>query len=250
MKYILTSALYLLMSLPLFAVQTTADSLYVVQDYKRAAAEYQAQLSEGGISDELFYNIGNCYFRMNQYPQAILNYQKALKMNPQHADAQDNLLLCYQKVGVQEFTGDELFYTTWFKQLVGSRNANAWGRFALVFFALFIALGVGYLLARKPLIKKIAFFSALVPLALTILMNVFAHLSNENFSVVTHLVAMKETMLYESATNASKQITSVPAGVVLKLNESFGDEWFNVSLPDGRSAWCEKATVEKVELNR
>jgi hypothetical protein len=55
-------------------------------------------------------------------------------------------------------------------------------------------------------------------------------------------------MLYESATNASKQITAVPAGVVLKLNESFGDEWFNVSLPDGRSAWCEKATVEKVEL--
>ena len=247
MKIILTSIFYIFAVIPLFASQTKADSLYTMQKYMDAVIAYQEMLSEG-INDDIFYNIGNCYYRMNEYPRAILNYQKTLKMNPKHTEARDNLQLCLQRVGAQEYTNDELFYTTWLRALIGSNTADGWGRLALLFWALFLGAGVVYLLAHAPLLKKLTFFLALIFLLLAIVMNVFAYKSKQRFYRVEHLVVMKSTPLYESATSISKQIGEVPEGAVLKFNETFDNKWFNVSLPDGRTAWCEQHTVEKVEL--
>ena len=248
MKLTLITLILTYISLPLFSL-TKADSLYTTQNYKEAATEYETLLSEG-INDELFYNLGNCYFRMNEFPQAILNYQKALKMNPHHEEAFENLRLCLEKVGAQEYIEDELFYTTWLKSLVGSKNANEWGIWALVCWGIFLLMGVVYFLSYTPLVKKIAFFTALLLLLVAIMLNVFAYNSKKSFYTTLQLVVMKTTPLYESATNASKQIGEVPAGVLLKLNENFNDSWYNVSLPDGRKAWCEKTTIEKVELTK
>ncbi len=248
MRYILTYIFIILSSIPLFASLTKADSLYTIQNYMEAIAEYEKQLSEG-VNENIYYNIGNCYFRMNEYPQAILNYHKALKINPQYNDARYNLQICSEKVGTSEYARNEMFYATWIKTLVSSKNANDWGIWALCCWAVFLLIGVAYLLAQTPKIKKITFFTALPFLILAILLNVFAYNSKQDYYNTLHLVVMKATPLYESATTASKQIGEINPGVLLKLNDTFDEHWYNVILPDGREAWCEKTTIEKVELN-
>ncbi len=247
MKSILTYLLTFLISIPSLAASTRADSLYSVQHFKEASSEYELMLAEG-VNDEIFYNLGNCYYRMGEMPRAILNYQKALKVNPQHADAQANLMLCLKQAGVQVGTTDELFYTTWMKSIVGSKSADQWGNFAVLFFAIFLVLGMIYLLSKTPLVKKWMFFAALFSLLTWVVLNVFAYISKERFYSVEHLVAMKQVLLYESATEVSKQIGEVPAGTILKFDEAFNDEWVHVVLPDGREAWCQKAQVEYVKI--
>ena len=248
MRNILTYIFFISSSISLLASSTKADSLYTVQNYREAIAEYEKQLSEG-VNDNIYYNIGNCHFRMSEYPQAILNYHKALKINPQHSDARDNLRICSDKVGAYEQSNNEMFYTTWIKTLVSSKSANDWGFWALCCWIVFLFIGVAYFLAQTPKVKKITFFTALPLLILTILLNIFAYNSKQDFYNTLHLVVMKSTPLYESATTASKQIGEVTPGVLLKLNDSFEGHWYNVNLPDGRQAWCENTTVEKVELN-
>ena len=229
------------------AAPTHADSLYNVQNYKDAISAYEAQLTDG-INAEIYYNLGNCYYRMDDVPQAILNYLKTLKIEPQHEQAQDNLQLCLEKVNTNIAEGDEMFYTTMLKSLVRSKNANDWGMLATIAWGLVIAFAIGYLLVRKPAYKKMTFFAALVALLCVVILNIFAYQSKQDLFNVDNIVALRATPIYESATTAAKQIGEVPAGTILRFNEDFQNEWFNVTLPDGREAWCERQFIEKVEL--
>ena len=248
MRYLLTLLLLIISNIPLPASLTMADSLYTIQNYNEAIVEYERQLSEG-VNDDIFYNIGNCYFRLNEYPHAILNYYKALKINPQHSNAKDNLQISLDKVGIYEHTNNEMFYTTWLKTLVSSKSANDWGCLAFICWAVFLLIGVAYLLAQTPKIKKITFFTAFPLLILALILNIFAYNSKQDFYNTLNLVVMKSTPLYESATTASKQIGEATPGMLLKLNNALEDQWYNVSTSDGRQAWCENINVEKVALN-
>ena len=247
MKYLITSLLLLYCNISLLAIQTKADSLYAVQNYKEAADEYLLQL-ENGISEELYYNLANCYYRMNDYPHAILNYQKVLKINPQHAHAHDNLKVCLEQSGAETYTTSEMFYTTWFKSLIQSRNANQWGTLAIFTLCVFIGLVIIFLFSKTPWIKKLTFFAAILVFLCVILLNIFAYQSKVRFNSVEEVVTMQSISLYESATSQSRQVGEVPAGSILKLNEEFNNEWYNVDTPDGRNAWCQNQHLEKVEL--
>lgn len=240
--YIFSSFIFLTSS-----ASTRGDSLYAVQQFKESAGAYESELAQG-VNDEIFYNLGNCYYRMGEIPRAILNYLKALKVNPQHSDAQDNLMLCLEQSGGQVGSADELFYTTWLKSLLSSKNANQWGNLATISFAVFLLFGVFFLLAKTPLVKKCMFFIAVFSFLSWVVLNIFAYSSKERFYNAEHLVVMKMTQLYESATEASKQVGEIPAGSILKFNDEFNDEWVHVVLPDGREVWCQKAQVEYVKI--
>lgn len=248
MRYLLTLLLLIISNIPLPASLTMADSLYTIQNYNEAIVEYERQLSEG-VNDDIYYNIGNCYFRLNEYPHAILNYHKALKINPQHSNAKDNLQISLDKVGIYEHANNEMFYTTWFKTLVSGKSANEWGHLAFICWAVFLLVGVAYLLTHTPKIKKITFFTAFPFLIFALILNIFAYNSKQDFYNTLHLVVMKSTPLYESATTASKQIGEATPGMLLKLNNTLEDQWYNVSTSDGRQAWCENINVEKVAFN-
>ena len=248
-RFLVTLSCFWMASMASFAMQTKADSLYYAQNYTDAISAYEAQL-EVGVNADIYYNLGNCYYRSDDFAKAILNYLKALKIEPQHELAQENLQICLNKLGVEISGSDEMFYTTITKSLVRSRNANDWGTWAIISFVLLVGLIVLYLLLRKPLHKKIAFFTALIVLLGVVAFNIFAHNSKQIFNTVEHVVALRTTPLYESANSATKQIGELPAGAILQLNEEFEDQWFNITLPDGRDAWCERECVEKVDVKQ
>jgi hypothetical protein len=173
-----------------------------------------------------------------------------LKIEPQHEFAKENLQICLSKLGIETSGSNEMFYTTLTKSLVRSKNANDWGTWALVDFGLFVGLVVAYLLLRKPLHKKLTFFTALFALFCVVILNILAYNSKQIFNSVEHVVALRPTPIYESATDVAKQIGELPAGSILQLNEEFENQWFNITLPDGRDAWCERECVEKVALKQ
>ena len=136
-RYLITLTCFWITFIASFATQTEADRLYYAENYEKAICAYEAQL-EDGINVDIFYNLGNSYYRMGKTPEAILNYLKALKMEPQHELAHENLQFCMNKVGVVMVEDNEMFYTTMIKCLMRSMNANDWGTLAVVSFALFV----------------------------------------------------------------------------------------------------------------
>ena len=249
MTRILTSLLLFTFShISLLAVQTTkADSLYSLQEYQEAGRAYEDQLAEG-IHAETFFNLGNCYYYMDDTPRAILNYMKALKMEPGHIEAKDNLQLCLEKAGITTSEGEEMFYTTMTKSLLRSKNANEWGTLGIGAFAVFVIFITLYLLLRRPLYKKVTFFIAIISLLGTIAFNIFAFINKQRFTEVEHVVSMSPAPVYETASTTGEVLSEVPAGSVLKLNDAYDDQWVNITLTDGREGWCERQKVGLVSL--
>ncbi len=73
------------------ASYASANRAYVSGNYAKAAEEYEALVSSGIMHEDLFYNLGNAYYRMNKLGYAVYNYERALRVDPDFDDAYFNL---------------------------------------------------------------------------------------------------------------------------------------------------------------
>jgi tetratricopeptide (TPR) repeat protein len=81
---------------PLWAGAFDADfekgnTAFSAGDYAQAISAYQGILGAGYHSAELYYNLGNAYFRAGQLGRAVLYYTRARQLDPRDEDIQANL---------------------------------------------------------------------------------------------------------------------------------------------------------------
>lgn len=82
----------------------TAAALYELKKYKEALDEF-SRIDPGRLrlgKSDYFYNLGNTYFRLGQFPQALESYKKSLRLNPDDTDAKKNYELTLKKIREQE----------------------------------------------------------------------------------------------------------------------------------------------------
>ena len=131
------AVLLLLLLLPMTGMAATkttkasADSLYAAEHYQQAAHEYEALLKQG-ISSDIYYNLGNCYYRMDDMTRAVLNYERALLLSPGDRDVRLNLQLARSKTIDKIVPESEMFFVTWYRSLVNLMSVDGWARTAIV----------------------------------------------------------------------------------------------------------------------
>ena len=229
-----------------------ADSLwnqavkdYTEENYQAALDCFSALEAEGYVSRELYYNIGNCYYKLgNSLGQSILYYERALKLDPSYEDAQVNLAIA------REYTLDridevpEFILLTWIKAFRDTVSSDAWAWIAL---ALFLVTAVMVLLFRfggSPALRKTAFALAVAALLMTIISAVFAFnlrsaLESDDEAVVTVPVSSVKS----SPGSADQSLFILHEGTKVAVMDSLG-EWYRIELSDGRQGWMEAEDVE------
>lgn len=229
-----------------------ADSLwnqavrdYTEENYQAALDGFSALEAEGYVSRELYYNIGNCYYKLgNSLGQSILYYERALKLDPSYEDAQVNLAIA------REYTLDridevpEFILLTWIKAFRDTVSSDAWAWIAL---ALFLVTAVMVLLFRfggSPALRKTAFALAVAALLMTIISAVFAFnlrsaLESDDEAVVTVPVSSVKS----SPGSADQSLFILHEGTKVAVMDSLG-EWYRIELSDGRQGWMEAEDVE------
>ena len=113
------------------------DSAYMNNDYISAAQVYESLLTNGE-SAELYYNLGNSYYKMGDIAKAILNYERALLLDPGSNDIRFNLDMAKAKTVDKVEENPEIFFVSWTKSLVNMHGITAWAICGIVFFILFI----------------------------------------------------------------------------------------------------------------
>ena len=119
---------------------TIANQDYANQDYSLAIDKYQNILSSEIESSELYYNLGNSYYRINEIHQAIYNYEKSLKLNPNFTEAKENLELCNLLLIDKIDKMPELFYKTYYKKLKKLFPKKWWKTTSLILIWSFIII--------------------------------------------------------------------------------------------------------------
>ena len=239
----------LLMLLPMAANAATkaeADSAYVNSNYQEAIKVYESLLKHGE-SAELYYNLGNAYYRTENITRAVLNYERALLLSPGDGDIRFNLQIARSKTIDKIVPESEMFFVTWYRSLVNIMSVDGWGRMALVSLALFIVLFLVYLFSARVWVQKVGFFGGGILLVVFVFSNFFAWqqrqqlLNREGAIVVAPSVTVKST----PAQNGT-DLFILHEGTKVVITDGSMKSWREIRLADGKKGWIESKKIELI----
>ena len=223
-----------------------ADSSYVRGQYQQAITQYEALLKQGASAD-LYYNLGNAYYRTENIPEAVLNYERALLLSPGDRDIRFNLQIARSKTFDKIVPESEMFFVTWYRSLVSMMSVDAWARTALVSLALTIILLLVYLFSEKIWLRKAGFFGGVVLLLLFVGANIFAWqqkkdlLNRKGAIIFAPSVTVKST----PAPNGT-DLFILHEGTKVVITDGSMKEWKEIRLADGKEGWIESKHIRVI----
>lgn len=224
-----------------------ADAAYAKEEYQKASVIYSQLLQKGGKSAVLYFNLGNCYYRMDDMTKAVLNYQRAKQLDPGNKKIRHNLKLAQSKVSDQIVPKSEMFFVTWTKAWIGTKTADGWASCAVTVFILLLAGVAVYLFCTKLWLRKIGFFGALLFLLLTIVFNIFAYQQKKKITATPDAVLTASVVeVKNSPVNTAAKLFELHEGVTVTVIDNTMDEWKEIELDDGRTGWVRSSQLELV----
>ena len=222
-----------------------ADSAYINNDFASAVYLYENILTNQGESADVYYNLGNSYYKMDNIAKAILNYEKALLLNPGNGDIRFNLELAQSKTVDKVTPMSEMFFVTWTKSLVNTMNEKGWAKMGITTFIIMLAALALYFFSKKIALKKIGFIAALCLLLVCILSNVFASSQKSKAQSHSTAIIMAPSVTVKSTPNeGGTDLFILHEGRKVNIKDNTMREWKEIQLEDGNVGWVPTSVIE------
>lgn len=217
--------------------KATADSAYVVKNYKLAIEQYESLLEQGSAVD-IYYNLGNSYYKNQQLGLAIYNYERALKLDPSNEDIIHNLAVSRAHTVDKVDEVPQMFLVTWTKSLIYTFSLHFWAFLGISCFVIAI-LSVGlYMLARTITYRKSGFFLAIASLFICVFANFFA--AHQHYYMKQHneaIVLSPTVTVHSTPSTDGTSLFVLHEGCRLTIKDDSMNKWKEVQLSDGKVGW-------------
>lgn len=222
-----------------------AEDLYNAQKYDSAALIYHQFLEEDLSSFELYYNLGNTYFKLNEIPSAILYYEKAAKLKPQDKDLQYNLTLCNRLIPDKIEEVPQLFFVKWYQSLYNSLSVDYWAYISLVIFMIGLLCIAVFFMSAQLRWRRLSFTFSLLLIVLTVGSLTIAHQKYRNFIAHNQAIVFNPSLTVKSQpADNSIDIFVIHEGTKVLLLDEVGD-WRKIKIKNGSIGWV---LAENLEL--
>ena len=243
------TVLLLLLFLPLSGHAVTkaeADSAYIRGQYQQAIKDYEMLLKQGASAD-LYYNLGNAYYRSENITRAVLNYERALLLSPGDRDIRFNLQIARAKTIDKIVPESEMFFFTWYRSLVSLMSVDAWAWTALIALALLIVLLLVYLFSDRIWLRKVGFFGGFVLLILFALSNLFAWQQKQDLLFRKGAIVISPSVTVKStpAKNGT-DLFILHEGTKVSITDGTMKGWMGIRIADGKEGWIESNMIEEI----
>lgn len=213
-----------------------ANVLAKQENYGDAIKLYEQIVDAEHSSEDLYYNLGTAYIHQSRVGEAILYLRKAIKLDPQHKAAFQNLKIARSMVSTEIIAIPEFFVTRYWSRFSNIISSTAWAGLGLL---LLIGMVYGFyqwLIGIDTSKRKKAFYIA-VACALLFIISFSAGYTQRNYEINdNHAVIMTDTHLLSGADDRSEELYPLSAGVELKLLDKIGD-FYKVKLVDQETGW-------------
>lgn len=221
----------------------SAEKLFSNKKYAEASHIYNSILKARGESFEILYNLGNCYYKSNNIPSAILSYERALRINPGDKDARFNLKLCQNKIVDKIDPVGAFLFSSIYDSAGDLFNSNVWSVFSMIFFALFIAALTGYFFSRISWLKKVSFYGGILSIILTILaVSYSAKKYNESTSHNQAILFTPTVTIKSSPDQSGTDLFVLHEGTKVHILSEIG-EWKEIGIDDGNVGWIKSENL-------
>lgn len=238
------------------ALIAQADSAYNADNFQEAAELYNQAINNYGSSAKLYYNLGNTYYRMGQSGNAIIAYERALRLDPSDRDTRENL--AFVNARITDRPGERgTFLGNALDAAATAARSNTWAWVGMICIALTLGGVLAYVLSSSVPVRKTGFFGGLAALALGVVSLFLAFRSASiasatDYAVVTSPSTIlstvprvpqdrrQEAMLLHEGT----RVTILDS--VRSTTDSINSLWYDVEVDNAHRAWINANAVEKI----
>lgn len=224
-----------------------ADSAYATADYATAIYIYEQLLDTEGEAASVYYNLGNAYYKSGDIAHAILNYERALLLDPSNGDTQFNLELARSKAVDKNAVVSELFFVRWFRDFVSILSVDGWAKCGILCFIILILLLTLFIFNKKSKTKKIIFIFALLSLVCTVLANVIASSQKDKLVYRESAIVMEPSVTVRSTPSTSgTELFILHEGKKITIKDDSMKEWKEIEIEDGNIGWLPASAIERI----
>jgi tetratricopeptide (TPR) repeat protein len=224
---------------------TKANSLYNENAFDSALVVYKDIVEQGYSSSTLYYNIGNTYYKLRNYPLAIYYYEKSLKLDPNNEDTRHNIEIAQLFLTDKIEAVPDLFIKTWWNNLSNTFTLNVWSIITLVLIGLLLTCLFFYITAKTRGLKKSMFFTGLILILFTICsfsisVKKYNYISTNNEGIII----IPTITIKSSPSNSSVDLFVLHEGSKVKILDN-ADGWEKIKIANGSIGWLPTSSVIK-----
>ena len=224
----------------------SANLAYQNGNYEASITAFHAIMDQDLESADLYYNLANSYYKTTNIPSAILYYEKCLKLDPGHEDAEFNLQLANLRIADRIEATPQLFLDSFTQNILSQRSSASWGMGFLILLFASLILWVLYFLSKKIHVRKIGFIGGLFTLLLAILVFFIANAALHNETQQNGAILFSTNEYVKASPDASStDLFIIHEGVKMRVKDEIGD-WVNIQLADGKEGWIPRESIETI----
>lgn len=223
-----------------------AEEAYAAGEYDNALTIYTSVLEKGYESADLYYNIANCYFRKGELAPSILNYERALRLDPSHEDAEHNLEFAESKTVDRIDEIGSVFLVDWWNALCNLMSADSWAWLSVSLFIICLGSLSIYIFIRKLWIRKLGFSVFVITLFFTITSICSTSTRYNIESSTDYAIVFSQTVTIKSSPdNSGNDLFILHEGTKVNIKSRLG-QWVEIITSDGSSGWMPADAIEVI----
>lgn len=217
-----------------------ANREYAAGHFREAISDYESLVHSGEWSANVFYDLGNAWFRAGDFGKAILNYERALALDPRHPEAEANLRIARDEARALELRKDAT------ERVLTFATPTQYSVAATIAFWMAIFVAARLVFARH----RAGGLIWLLIISMAILAgSIFALYSMENgASGQAHAIVIGQNVEARlAAADNANSVLALPPGSEINILSTRGD-WIYATLPNDQRGWIPAKNAERVRL--
>lgn len=223
-----------------------ANQQYLKNDLGSAIKLYEELVKGDHENAEIYYNLGNAYYKQGNVAAAILNYERAKKLNPNDDDIVFNLKMANLKVTDKMEQVPPLFYEQWWNKIIHSFITDQWAMIGIVLLWMVLVVSVLFLLSKYSAVKRTTFYIGFFLLLFASVSFFFASSRyQESQSSDEGIVFSPSVYIKSSPTEKSTDLFILHEGTKVQLLDKVG-EWKKIRLANGNIGWLKENAIQVI----
>lgn len=220
------------------------NTAYNEGDYTAAIEYYEQILENGQESAEVYFNLANAHYKLNNVAPSVFYYEKALQLDPRDKDIQNNLVFAENMVLDDIEEVEKSGFARIWNNILLVLSYNQWAWLGVILSFLFAGSFLLYYFSRKSGLKRTFFTMSVVFLIISALAVVFAFQQKSFYTDNQFAVIFSEAAAVRNEpTLRGNEIYTLHAGTKVEVLETY-QNWVKFELVNGNEGWIEEENLK------